>query len=75
MYGLYEEMREMADLPRQVVSGYESLIECLACDATQLEQERDHFDQLLRKHKEQHHKHLGHLEEEMEVQVSFSFLP
>lgn len=68
LYGLYEELQQ-SQVPAQLLSHFESLMESLVSDARQLERERAKFDQVIRREREQHQQHLKNLEEELEIQV------
>ena len=68
LYGLYEELQK-SEVPSQLISHFESLMESLVSDARQLEREREKFDQAIRREREQHQVHLKNLEEELEIQV------
>lgn len=68
LYGLYEELQQ-SEVPSQLISHFESLMESLVSDARQLEREREKFDQAIRREREQHQVHLKNLEEELEIQV------
>ncbi len=68
LYGLYEELQRN-QVPSQLISHFESLMESLVSDARQVEREREKFDEAIRREREQHQVHLRSLEEELEIQV------
>ena len=73
LYGIYEELHSRsttgAGVPAQLVAEFDGLMESLVSDARQLELERQRFEEVIQREREQHRRHLKSLEEELEAQV------
>jgi hypothetical protein len=70
LYALYEEIQQLnSSTDGHLAVLIEQLMEQLACDVTRFEHEREKFEQVVQREREQHQQGLKALEEELDLQV------